>query len=419
MVHHHSLIRIKADKSAAESTSKQYHAGEKARVQQSLTDAEIVEKAKTEILKREQRQRIQELVKGTKTTTELVKEAGKEDERNAKLVAEAQRRAAKEAAEVVKQAAKEKAQAERTAWREIDANLKAQQYQTARAAQETIALTRAMLGAGAAGAAMNVAKQVIQAIAQSSADARIHVHGMTEEMERARTALREIAALTGQKATASFTARQAREAAAVGISPEQYAGFQTAFQAYAGQYIGDKLPADQAGELQKVTAGYQASQGLDQAEGAQLMGTLVGKSKKGATTDELLGQYGQVMKVMQLAPGYTGPLLGQVREVIQENVGEGGDFKDSLEAAKLVRVMSERNPAEASTYSRALLRGLREIRMSPDKMQATGIKKGMDVFQQVQAVLDSAKDSGMDESEYLSQYFKDIREFGAVRTGRE
>jgi len=90
-----------------------------------------------------------------------------------------------------------------------------------------------------------------------------------------------------------------------------------------------------------------------------------------------------------------------------------------IDAVPLIRAMAERNPGEASTYGRNLLRGLREARMDPKKSKELGLAPGMSFLEEVGAVEQAAgrfTAGGGDEGEFLSKYFKDIREFGSIRT---
>ncbi len=121
------------------------------------------------------------------------------------------------------------------------------------------------------------------------------------------------------------------------------------------------------------------------------------------------------MKVMELAPGKTSPMLSQLAELGMESAGEGGDFKDLLQSGYLLRTMAQRNPQEGATYGRNLLRGLREIRQDPTKMKELGITKGMDIFHQLESIshaVEKDKKAGGDEGTFLSKYFQDIREWG-------
>lgn len=281
-----------------------------------------------------------------------------------------------------------------------------------------------------------VIRTAMHSVADSVNTARERIKAMVGEMESARTESKELAALLGGKPTAGFTANQAFEAAGAGLDVGAYSEFQKSFQAYTGQYVGSeeatpeeleknhqKINGEQARRLQAKVATYaMGARGLGADDSARLLGTIIAKSKAGASDDDIMGQYAKLMKVMELAPGKTSPMLSQLAELGMESAGEGGDFKDLMQSGYLLRTMAQRNPAEASTYGRGLLRGLRGIRMTAgkkdDQMKALGITKDMDVFQQLDQIDKAAaanKAAGGDEGEFLSRYFQDVREWGAAR----
>ena len=99
-------IFLKLDRSLAERESSAYHAGEKARIGQLLSDAEVAEKAKVEFVRRANQQRIQEAARASKTSVELARDAA---QREAKAKADA----AKEALKIEKEAADERARLDR------------------------------------------------------------------------------------------------------------------------------------------------------------------------------------------------------------------------------------------------------------------------------------------------------------------
>lgn len=105
-------IFLKLDRSLAERESAAWHAGEKARVDRALTDHEVAEKAKSEYLRRENAQRVQEAARAQKTAIEQAREA-------AKLELKDRAEAAKLIAQIERDAAKEKARVERELEREI------------------------------------------------------------------------------------------------------------------------------------------------------------------------------------------------------------------------------------------------------------------------------------------------------------
>jgi hypothetical protein len=280
-----------------------------------------------------------------------------------------------------------------------------------------------------AAAGLGIAKELQDAGLESRNEARGYLDSLDDQAARARTANREIAALRQLPNTAATAAMMAQEAAGAGLSADQWRDFQEGFQAYAGQYVGEgegfKIDPAQAQRLQQAVAGFGVgSRGWRGSDASRLLGTVISKAKKGASDEEILGQYSQLAQVMQLAPGYTGPLLGQLSEVVGESVGEGSEFGDALDAAVLLRGVSERNPASASAYTRALLRGLRGVRMSEgkknDNFAALGFTHDMNVWQQIEQVqkaADEARARGEDEGEFLSAHgFAEIRQYGGIRT---
>ena len=100
--------------------------------------------------------------------------------------------------------------------------------------------------------------------------------------------------------------------------------------------MGNRVTAEQSQTLQKEVAGFAVgSRGWSGADASRLLGTVISKSKDGTSNEEILGQYGQLAQVMQLAPGYTGPLLGQLCEVVARAWSKTGTSSDSLDAAVL------------------------------------------------------------------------------------
>jgi hypothetical protein len=196
--------------------------------------------------------------------------------------------------------------------------------------------------ANQAGAAV---EDQIATTSASKAVANAHAQELLAEMEAARTANAELAGYEGARNTAAFAGRVAATGQRMGLDPERAREFQLSYLAYAGQYEGNKIDVGQSQRLRETIASYAVGkQGYAAEDSARLLGTLISKSKQGASDEEILGQYGQIAKVMQLAPGYTGPLLGQLSEVVGESVGEGGPFSDALDAAIWLRAESQRNP---------------------------------------------------------------------------
>jgi hypothetical protein len=295
-------------------------------------------------------------------------------------------------------------------------------------------LGKAFMGLQVAHQIGGLIQSAMDAVVQSAAKAREHIKGLVAEMESARTASKELAALRGEKATGQFTADMAREAAAAGLDVAAYNEVQLGFQAQAGQFIGEeeatpdelakqgkRISGSQAKELQKDVGSYAVgARGLSADNASKLLGTVISKGEAGATNDQIMTEYAQIMKIAELAPGRTSEIVGQLSELGMESVGPTGDLKNLKEAAYIGRVMAQRNPAESATYGRALFRGLREIGMNEKgQMEELGITKDMDVMQQLDQIDKKAQAhvaAGGKENEIFQKYFPEIREFGAVRT---
>jgi hypothetical protein len=280
-------------------------------------------------------------------------------------------------------------------------------------------LGSSFLALAAGQAVVGSLRSSLEALGRQAAESRAYVAGIGDEVAAARKKDAELASYRGEKPTAMFAANVAGEGAAAGLDADRMRQFQLAFRGYAGQHIGNKIDEGQAQRLQNTVASYAVGKkGLNAEDSARLLGTIINKSKPGATDADIMGQYGQLLEVMQLAPGYTGPLLGQLSEVVGESVGEGGQFKDALDAGILVRAEAERNPRTASAYTRALLRGLRKNASNPDKAKALGITQGMDTFEQLDAVK-KAMEASPNEDDFLDKYFPEIRQYGGSKTAIE
>ena len=275
-------------------------------------------------------------------------------------------------------------------------------------------------------------RDAMQAVGHSIQAAREHVKGLVDEMEQARTASRELAALRGEKASGMFTGKLARsgrggarhrEIQRVSARlPGVHRPVRRQERGDAGGAPGRRPETEQRAGRRAPAARcvvFRGARGLSADDSSKLLGTVVAKSHAGASNDQIMSEYAKLMKIMELAPGKTSPLIGQLSEVGMESVGPEGDFKNLQQAGYLTRVMAQRNPNEASTYSRAMLRGLREIGGSDEKRGELGITKDMDVMQQLEQVNVKAQEhvaGGGKEGEFIQKYFPEIREWGAVKT---
>lgn len=97
-------INLNLLKTAAETASKQYHADEKKRIDKTLSDHDIAEKAKTAIIARENKQKIQAIVAAHKTEIDLQKERAVAAKAADQVIKDALRQSAVDAKRLQKEA---------------------------------------------------------------------------------------------------------------------------------------------------------------------------------------------------------------------------------------------------------------------------------------------------------------------------
>ena len=136
-----------------------------------------------------------------------------------------------------------------------------------------------------------------------------------------------------------------------------------------------------------------------------LGGTMLGKRDKGETIEQSEDKIRRVLESMKNAKGFTGPMLGQLREVIGEMVGPDNLFKTPQEAADFMAVIAERGPKHASAYTRAFLREILDKFSKPDEMEALGIAPGMSPQQMVEAMAVKADEAVKNKEAFNRQDF--------------
>lgn len=109
------LLNLKMDKRHAEEASREFFARQKDRRKTDLSDDEVAERAKTQFLRRELKQRVDALAASAKTSVEQARDAAKQEAEAAKQAAKQKTEAAKQAAQAAKQAAREAAEAAKQA----------------------------------------------------------------------------------------------------------------------------------------------------------------------------------------------------------------------------------------------------------------------------------------------------------------
>ena len=394
------------------------------------------DKARAEAAKKAERDALEATKKAEKEKADFFAAQEKDRQDRAKRNAEKLKQIDKDKADNVKKLAREEAEAVKQAERDKAAATKQAAKVAAEVAKEQDAaaqqssanirmVTRAIIGTSVGVGALKLLNAVMAEVADSANNAADRVRRLASEAAMARRGDRELAALTGQPMTVATTAKFTTLAAQAGVTPEEFRSGSLAFEEQAGQFIGDakdplmKMDRAQSQPLMQTIATYAAAKGANTADVAKITGTLISTLPKGATNDQILGQLAPVFKGMELAPGKTSPLLGQYAEIVAEMVGEGATFKTATEPVPLFRAMAQRNAGEASTYTRALMRGFRGIDMDEEKAAELGIDKKMNIYQKIKAFTKASDEfvaGGGSRSEFTQKYFPEIREFGAVET---
>jgi hypothetical protein len=252
-------------------------------------------------------------------------------------------------------------------------------------------------------------RDAAQAMAQGYQQTADHVRSIAIEFAKVQDALRIVATFRGERATGEFTIEQAKMGASAGLTPDQWTNFQRQFSGFAGQFMGDgaKFSQEQGDDLAKRAAAFMNARGIEASQGGAVFGEILQQAKGDETNDELMKKFGQAYTVIEKAKGDPGPLLGQMGQVTAGGL-------DTTSAAKLMRAEAQRDPGEAGTYSRAVLRGLREIRTG-GKSGELGITDGMNVFQQIEQIGKASDASGLKQEDFLSKYFNDEREMSGMQ----
>lgn len=232
-------INLKLNKQFAEAASREYHAGEKTRITKALSEFEVAEKAKSAIVKRENQQRIQEIVKAHKTEIDEAKEAG---DAEAKAKARAARDQIAEEKRLQREAKREEARLDREYHQQLRRNARESIAEKKQAAREfadfqaeqdakSLARMKSMAAAGTAAAAAGVA--VIKALEErTQARSDIANRGSQKTVDYTRE-LTELATLRGKAGqTGPELAKNLRIAAQTALPLGQVASLTTS--AYAG-----------------------------------------------------------------------------------------------------------------------------------------------------------------------------------------
>lgn len=414
-------IIITADKTAAIAERQAFNAESKRLDKELLSDAEVLEKAKAEFIKRQNAQRIQEAAAANKTEIELAREKQAEEEKVAKELAESEKRAAKEAdaakrkserdalaekraaAKEAEKLARETASAEATEARKTEAEKRRIARQQANAEKQAAREMEQALRERAKAeekAARDLAAQkerwakeesertndqVEQSEKQAEGIKRVAAGylGLQTAIRAARflaDAWRDTAEKTERAAKAALDFERASRVSGTlkGISAEQMAPQVATLMAQTGldqneadnlirQFEGS-LPAGlQKGNISRGTADQllvqaamaQARQGGDAGTRGDLFGVLSQYQKIGSV-EEGMGQAEAIRMALTEGRGDDTPLTNSLLHVSGSLVREGGPMGTLPELAALVGVTSlSAGPTMADTRALQVSRAVR------------------------------------------------------------
>jgi hypothetical protein len=375
-------INFHFKKQAAEAVSKDYHEGEKQRIAKTLSDAEVAEKARTEFIRRENRQRIAEESRAESRATKTAIEKRRE-------VAAADKQAAREAA----------------------AHHKAYSQGLSTIAGQLTSLVGGI-------SAVGIGHKVFSDMADGAQEASRRIAQMAEEFLVLRDRGRELAGITGNKPNNAFTLDQLRFGAITGQTGDEVRAFRESFQGEAQQFQDRFAPGEFARYEQEV-AKIQVKEGLEAGVAGQLGAASIRtlpRGKKNLTAADALAPLQRGFGTLQAGSGSNPVLSQQLSEIIASGVGPEGLFKSMDQAAVAIRTQAQYNASDAGMHIRSIERGFNAL--DDKQLKALGITEDMDFFEKMEAVRRAFRTSGSKNlAKFLTESgFKDERMNRGMRT---
>lgn len=436
-------IRIDLDKQPAIQASREFFESLQKQTQSSLASFEQAEKAKTSILAREARARIQassseiratqirlrdesrEHANAAREKTKVSRDEAKEREQINRAVNSFLKQSARDEIALAKQTAREK-KVELDLWsREWQAQAKARMRQEkddadwlkqnfrdvmdrSKSAERGMVSFGGSISAAAAGfTALAIGKHVLSDMAQGAVDASHHLAAMTRELIELRDRGREVATIMGRDPDIKFTREQLEFAAETGQRPDEAQTFRSAFRGAAQQYA-DRFAVGQFEAFEVDAAKLATAKRVAPDQAARLSGITAGKLGQGATSRQALTMLAQAFEVLEGGSGEIPVLAGQLGEIAASAVGPGMQYKSLRDAAIAVRVQAEANPQEARTNVIGMRQGI--LDMTPEQRKRLGIDLTTPE-EQIARILDARqRASGLTMDEFLKDTgFTDVR----------
>lgn len=206
------------------------------------------------------------------------------------------------------------------------------------------------------------------------------VKKVSEEFSTLQKEMQGIAAMQGGNASNQFTYEQARQAANASIMPQEWAGFQEAFESYAGAQVEGpdaKLGKDDARLYQQHVATFMASKKKNAALGAQLAGALLTNAKGPQKLADMEAQFGRVYKLLDKSQTPVEQLLPQFQQVMASGLSPE-------EAAQAMAIVGPAAPNEEAVSVVNASRAIREMNIKGTAKEF-GIGRGMGTFESFKA----------------------------------
>lgn len=424
------VIRLKLDKSQADQATREHVAAEKKANQELLTDAQIAERAKLELIKRTNAQKVAEAARANKTEVELAREASREAQRLAKEAEKEKTQAARDAAREAQRAAQD---AQRVAV--------AAEREKAKAAKEAAAAQKAAAGEAAAAQkasaqasltawsttaqalmtgfnkVLQVAQGIGEAIKAAADKSREFAKGFSDQ----RDSLGELATLMGRENNNDFALDMAKFNVKTRMKTEEGKAFLTELYNSGAQFEGRNISKDEFKQFTQQSGQLATALGFDKAQTGNLAGTVLGFSDfnrfgEGAS-EAATAKLNSSLAILGHGKGRQPVLMNQMSMLGSAALNEDemkGTFQDVDEVAAVISIAAEKHDAQAAELTKMASRGLRGF--GPKDKQSTLLKRAgigpqtgfiKSLEQLAPVVLAEAQKKGLKVEDVLRQNFED------------
>jgi hypothetical protein len=450
-------ITLHLDRSQQAAMEAAARADSKKTAQQLISDTDAAEKAKVELIRRANAQKVAESAKATKTETELAKEAAAAREKSEKdlqaEISKAKKQAAADFTRIIKESEAEAKRIDRerllSEQKLARETLQAHQAKT-RAAQQFLSqedkaqqkLTSSQFGtiksiaqmaAGFAG--LSSAGAIIGGISRELDRAAAYAQKTAEEILRIRGGVRELAALRGELGqTGPTTGNLAAMSAQTLQTPEEAMQTQQTFLGVAELAVGKSIDKNTRDQLAISAGKFQSLEGGDPSAHGTLMGQVALQSKGKLTQKEAEARAYRIHNILQ--PGAFKNDSQGLEQVSQLNGYVMSGVLSDVQAAGLSSAFSLDNPGSAATSVQSLVQATipaqfkaRGMKLDPEMdtektfeyLKKLGVKDETDPIKVANRIAkdvkeQAAKDPNFSIEAYLPQHgYGNIQQVAALR----